>query len=88
MVKVGQSPSTFTTSAHTKTVNTVTIDASVLATSNGHSEKERIGQGSTSKGSLSSDGGGGINGRVVGAVVLGGLVAGMVAVVGLPPVLY
>ncbi|EIN05129.1 glycoside hydrolase family 79 protein [Punctularia strigosozonata HHB-11173 SS5] len=43
---------TFSTTAVTKTVNTATIDASVLATSNGHSGKDRK-LGSTSKGSSS-----------------------------------
>ncbi|GJE89063.1 glycoside hydrolase family 79 protein [Phanerochaete sordida] len=41
---------TFSTTALTKTVNTATIDQSVLATSNGHSGKDRF-TGSTSKGS-------------------------------------
>ncbi|EIN05136.1 hypothetical protein PUNSTDRAFT_107422 [Punctularia strigosozonata HHB-11173 SS5] len=43
---------TFSTTSVTKTANTVTIDASVLATSNGHSGKDRK-LGSTSKGSSS-----------------------------------
>ncbi|PSS11012.1 hypothetical protein PHLCEN_2v3308 [Hermanssonia centrifuga] len=42
---------TFATTALTKTANTATIDQSVLETSNGHSGKDRIIGGSTSKGS-------------------------------------
>ena len=41
---------TFPTTALTKTINTATIAESVLATSNGHSGKDRF-MGSTSKGS-------------------------------------
>ncbi|KAI0791077.1 glycoside hydrolase family 79 protein [Abortiporus biennis] len=41
---------TFSTTAVTNTLNTATVDASVLATSNGHSGKDRV-PGSTSKGS-------------------------------------
>ncbi|GLB45268.1 putative glycosyl hydrolase family 79 C-terminal beta domain [Lyophyllum shimeji] len=44
---------TFQTTAYTKTMNTATVDPSVLATSNGHSEKERMRLGSTSPGSVS-----------------------------------
>ena len=42
---------TFATTAYTKTINTATIDPKVLATSNGHSGKDRVNMGSTSKGS-------------------------------------
>ncbi|KAG6907146.1 hypothetical protein DXG01_010321 [Tephrocybe rancida] len=42
---------TFETTALTKTINTATVDPSVLATSNGHSGKERENLGSTSSGS-------------------------------------
>ncbi|KAH0586679.1 hypothetical protein J132_03883 [Termitomyces sp. J132] len=45
---------TFQTTALTKTVNTATIDPSILATSNGHSGKERQNVGSTSPGSISA----------------------------------
>ena len=45
---------TFATTAITKTKNTVTIDASVLATSNGDSGKKRLAQmGGTSQGGSS-----------------------------------
>ncbi|CAL1698444.1 unnamed protein product [Somion occarium] len=44
------STATFATTAVTRTLNTATIDAQVLATSNGHSGKDRA-LGSTSKGS-------------------------------------
>ncbi|KAF8079214.1 glycoside hydrolase family 79 protein [Lyophyllum atratum] len=43
---------TFQTTAFTKTVNTVTVDASLLATSNGQSGKDRSRLGSTSPGSV------------------------------------
>lgn len=82
-VSLGQSPSTFTTSAHTKTINTATVDPLVLATSNGHSEKERAGYGSTSKGGLKISAGVHVRGEVLGAVVAGGIVAGVLAVIGL-----
>lgn len=42
---------TYSTTAVTKTGNTATVDVSVLATSNGHSGKDRLSAGSTSKGS-------------------------------------
>ena len=42
---------TFATTAYTRTINTATIDPKVLATSNGHSGKDRVKMGSTSKGS-------------------------------------
>ena len=42
---------TFATTAYTKTINTATIDPKVLETSNGHSGKDRVKMGSTSKGS-------------------------------------
>lgn len=43
---------TFETTAFTKTINTATVDPSVLATSNGQSGKERSKLGSTSSGSV------------------------------------
>ncbi|KAF8991302.1 glycoside hydrolase family 79 protein [Cyathus striatus] len=51
---LGQSPLTFATTARTKTVNTVTVDPSLLATSNGHSgtDRDQWDMGSTSKGSI------------------------------------
>lgn len=42
---------TFATTAHTKTVNTATIDPKALETSNGHRGKDRVKMQSTSKGS-------------------------------------
>ena len=39
---------TFATTAYTRTINTATIDPEVLATSNGHSGKDRLRVGSTS----------------------------------------
>ncbi|KAI0651080.1 glycoside hydrolase family 79 protein [Trametes meyenii] len=44
------STETFATTIVTKTANTVTIDPSVLATSNGQSGKNRVSQGGTSQG--------------------------------------
>jgi hypothetical protein len=75
---------TFATTAYTKTKNTVTVNPSVLATSNGHSGST-LQLGSTSKGSLKFPNGavGGVRGVVgsrgfvvVVSVVLGALVAG------------
>ncbi|KAK0192511.1 glycoside hydrolase family 79 protein [Armillaria mellea] len=48
-----ESTSTFATTAYTKTINTQTVDASVLATSNGHSGDSFPVVGSTSKKSQS-----------------------------------
>ena len=42
---------TFATTARTRTINTATIDPKALATSNGHSGKDRADMTSTSKGS-------------------------------------
>lgn len=64
---------TFSTTAVTKTANTATIDTSVLATSNGHSGKDRITGGSTSKG---SSGAGRAAGVVPSLTVLVGMLAG------------
>jgi len=44
---------TFATTAHTRTINTATVDLEVLETSNGHSGKDRANLRSTSKGSSS-----------------------------------
>jgi len=51
---LGQTTETFSTTTNTKTANTVTIDPAVLATSNGHSGKDRNALGSTSKGSVNA----------------------------------
>ena len=45
-----EATATYSTTALTKTYNTATVDGSVIATSNGHSGKDRF-MGSTSKGS-------------------------------------
>lgn len=75
-------PVTFATTAFTKTVNTVTIDPSVLATSNGHGGKVRPGElGSTSKGSSNGAGMIKVDGLVRNlAVMLGSLLVGATAV--------
>lgn len=57
MIAESQAQKTFATSAHTKTFNTVTVDPSVLATSNGHSGNNRGSLGSTTHGSISSTSG-------------------------------
>ena len=44
---------TFATTAHTRTINTATVDLEVLETSNGHSGRDRVNMRSTSKGSSS-----------------------------------
>lgn len=49
----GSPVETFTTTANTKTFNTAIVDPSVLASSNGHSGKDRANLGSTSYGSRS-----------------------------------
>ncbi|KAG5642015.1 hypothetical protein DXG03_003787 [Asterophora parasitica] len=59
---------TFQTTATTRTINTATVDPSVLATSNGQSGKERGRFGSTSPGSV--NGAQGISEIVPGLVVL------------------
>jgi Glycosyl hydrolase family 79 C-terminal beta domain len=64
---------TFATTAYTKTINTVKFDPSVLATSNGHTGRDRAGKiGSTSQGSR--------NGAVARNVRTEDVVAGTVAV--------
>lgn len=62
-------------------MNTVTFDPVALATSNGQSERDRKHLGSTSKGSVNAASR--VRGEVLGAVVLGGVVAGVLAVAGL-----
>ncbi|TFK33314.1 glycoside hydrolase family 79 protein [Crucibulum laeve] len=52
-LEVGQATQTFPTTVYTKGRNTATVDPAVLATSNGHSEKDRLNLGSTSHGSMS-----------------------------------
>jgi len=52
VVGIGQATQTYPTTAGTRTANTATVEPSVLATSNGHSEKDRLSQGSTSPGSV------------------------------------
>ncbi|GJE89064.1 glycoside hydrolase family 79 protein [Phanerochaete sordida] len=70
------STATFSTTALTKTVNTATVDQSVLATSNGHSGVDRGQLDSTSKGSNAA-----AAGLVPGACTLAAAVlAGMLAV--------
>lgn len=45
-----ENPKTFPTTSVTRTLNTATVDPSVLATSNGHSGSDRNQLGSTGKG--------------------------------------
>ncbi|KAF8651053.1 hypothetical protein AX16_004916 [Volvariella volvacea WC 439] len=69
-----ESSITFSTTAHTKTRNTATVDPSLLATSNGSSGKDRDALGSTSPGSVNA---GRRRGDVIpGLSVLAGLVGG------------
>lgn len=75
MIGIGQATATYSTTAVTKTKNTVTMDPSVLATSNGHNGDERSRLGSTSSGSVSKADGG--RAEMVKAVV--GILAGVVA---------
>jgi len=49
----GEPAQTFTTTAYTNTINTIIVDPSILANSNGHSGKDRVNLGSTSYGSRS-----------------------------------
>ncbi|GJE97918.1 glycoside hydrolase family 79 protein [Phanerochaete sordida] len=76
-----QATATFPTTALTKTINTVSVDAAALQTSNGHSGRTRV-LGSTSKGSASSAPHGvTVSGWVaVGAGLVSGLAALLVAV--------
>lgn len=69
---------TFATTAFTKTVNTVKVDPSVLATSNGHGGRSRPELGSTSKGSMNA----GFRYKVDRMLVALGLVAVGATVVG------
>lgn len=61
----GGAGSTYATTAHTKTRNTATIDAAVLATSNGQRGLSDVGVGSTSRGSANE----GRSRRIGGAAV-------------------
>ena len=70
---------TFSTSTLTKTANTVTIDPSVLATSNGMSGKDRDELSSTSQGSSDAPRARGV---VPGASLLAAFVAGAWVVAG------
>jgi hypothetical protein len=69
-----EAPVTFATSAQTRTINTVSVDPDVLATSNGKSGKERALMGSTSKGSVS--GAVGLRALVPGVAVLLAMLGG------------
>ncbi|KAH6912214.1 hypothetical protein BKA70DRAFT_1384741 [Coprinopsis sp. MPI-PUGE-AT-0042] len=72
-VRVSQAESTFATTVHLKSHNTATVDAAALATSNGHSGKERAAMmGGTSLG-FRKNAASGMGERVRSAVV-GGLV--------------
>ena len=80
---MSQVTKTFSTTAYMKTKNTARVEASVLATSNGHSGVDREQLGSTSsdpKNSSLLDGGegGGMRGMRPGLGVLVGLVVGCV----------
>ncbi|KAH6912147.1 glycoside hydrolase superfamily [Coprinopsis sp. MPI-PUGE-AT-0042] len=65
---------TYATTVQTKTVNTATVDAAVLATSNGHGGFDVKRVGSTSRGRVSGGCGGGLR---VGWVELGVVVLGV-----------
>lgn len=56
----------FGTTARTRTVNTATVEPSVLAMSNGHSGKDRLAKAATSKGGLKN----GASNRIVPSLVL------------------
>ena len=71
LTTLGQTTETFNTSTHTKTANTATVDPAVLATSNGHSGKDRNVLGSTSKGSVSASRR--VKGDIFGASIIGAL---------------
>ncbi|KAG6838980.1 hypothetical protein C0991_006876 [Blastosporella zonata] len=73
-----QQPMTFATSAYTKTINTVSVNQAVLATSNGHSGKDRMTPGSTTP---SSNGCGGGLSLAYGLTVIFALAAGTGAMI-------
>ncbi|TEB29048.1 glycoside hydrolase family 79 protein [Coprinellus micaceus] len=50
--EVGQATATYSTTAYTKQHNTLKVDPTSLAVSNGHSGKDRVKMGSTSPGSV------------------------------------
>ena len=50
--EVGQATATYSTTAYTKRHNTLKVDPTSLAVSNGHSGKDRVRMGSTSPGSV------------------------------------
>ncbi|OJT11292.1 hypothetical protein TRAPUB_12167 [Trametes pubescens] len=68
-------PQTFATSIVTKTANTVTVDPSVLATSNGQGGKNRISSGGTSQGG--ANGAPGMSGFAPGFAALAGVLGGV-----------
>lgn len=73
----GGSPTTFSTSAFTKTVNTATVDSEVLATSNGRRHRKHI-LGSTSKGSM--NGAIGVSQALPRVAILGAMIVGALIV--------
>lgn len=77
VIGLGQATATYSTTAITKTKNTVTIDPSVLATSNGDNEDERARLGSTSSGSVSKAEGGRVEMMKMAVGVIAGVVAGV-----------
>lgn len=80
LTTLGQTTETFSTSTNTKTANTATIDPAVLATSNGHSGKDRNVLGSTSKGSVSASIR--VKGDIFGASIIGALlVVSMITII-------
>lgn len=72
---------TFSTTAVTRTMNTATVNPSVLATSNGHSGKDLKKLGSTSQGSVSVNGGNSLRRYLPGFVALS-IAVGVSVVVG------
>jgi hypothetical protein len=70
---------TFSTSIQTRTVNTATVDPSILATSNGHKGFARHG-GTTSKGNGPNSAAPGLSQALPGVVALLSLVAGSLLV--------
>ncbi|KAF8995399.1 hypothetical protein BDQ17DRAFT_1365778 [Cyathus striatus] len=78
VLELGQATQTYATTAYTKTANTASVDASLLATSNGHSESNRKNLGSTSSGSVNAAEG--TRGYLPGALALLSVVGGVLAV--------
>lgn len=78
---MSQATKTFSTTAHTRAINTATVQSAVLATSNGHSGVDRAQMGGTSSrlrsnSLLGGDAKGGMRGMRPGMGVLVGLVGG------------